>query len=392
MKRHFDVAICTAKDIEGAALQLAFLDLLTPLPGYPRPYQHCRLSTRHGSCDIVAACATRTGAVDAGQVVNDVARDFQVDYVILAGIAAGVPQEKKPADHVRLGDVVAAADVVLFGGGTYASGGLHGGLTYANPPCDMLRDYARSLRQDFLATKAQPWTVHIGQGVKRNPGFGMPSHAKCPDVFLTGGGRLGVHPKQPERIPGRPLPHLGVTMSFPCVLKDAVTRDWLARDYRLRAIEMEAEGVARAAAACGVHYAVIKGICDYADGRKRDDWQPYAALVSAAFIRALLEVVPWGPRPASGKPAAPTDPDGPASLTLMVKMPLSAFDEKKGQFERDLAQALGCKRGQVTATATEGTVVNLTLAGPEAYNRFVAGLHDGPVRSFLEQWQATVLP
>ena len=37
---------------------------------------------------------------------------------------------------------------------------------------------------------------------------------------------------------------------------------------------------------------VIRGICDYADSHKNDDWQGYAAVAAAAFAKELLLVMP----------------------------------------------------------------------------------------------------
>lgn len=36
---------------------------------------------------------------------------------------------------------------------------------------------------------------------------------------------------------------------------------------------------------------VVRGICDYADTHKQDDWHNYAAAVAAAYCRALLRKV-----------------------------------------------------------------------------------------------------
>jgi nucleoside phosphorylase len=37
---------------------------------------------------------------------------------------------------------------------------------------------------------------------------------------------------------------------------------------------------------------VIRGICDYCDPNKDDAWQDYAAIVAAAYMRALIESIP----------------------------------------------------------------------------------------------------
>ncbi len=39
-------------------------------------------------------------------------------------------------------------------------------------------------------------------------------------------------------------------------------------------------------------YLVVRGICDYCDSSKGDEWQAYAAAVAAAYTRALLEAIP----------------------------------------------------------------------------------------------------
>jgi hypothetical protein len=37
---------------------------------------------------------------------------------------------------------------------------------------------------------------------------------------------------------------------------------------------------------------VIRGISDYADSYKRDEWQRYAAAVAAAYAKELLQTIP----------------------------------------------------------------------------------------------------
>ena len=38
-------------------------------------------------------------------------------------------------------------------------------------------------------------------------------------------------------------------------------------------------------------YFIVRGICDDCDKNKNDVWQPYAAVVAAAYTRALLETM-----------------------------------------------------------------------------------------------------
>jgi nucleoside phosphorylase len=55
---------------------------------------------------------------------------------------------------------------------------------------------------------------------------------------------------------------------------------------------METAGLADAAWLREKSYFAIRGICDYCDPNKNDDWQPYAAMAAAGFVRALLESMP----------------------------------------------------------------------------------------------------
>lgn len=80
-----------------------------------------------------------------------------------------------------------------------------------------------------------------------------------------------------------PRIHYGTISSADYVLKDAVTRDQLARDYGVIAVEMEAAGLMN-----DFPCVIIKGVCDYADSHKNDEWQPYAAAVAAAYAKELL--------------------------------------------------------------------------------------------------------
>lgn len=55
---------------------------------------------------------------------------------------------------------------------------------------------------------------------------------------------------------------------------------------------MEASGIAHATQNHEAGCLVVRSICDYCDSCKNDDWQQYAAVVAAAYKRALIESMP----------------------------------------------------------------------------------------------------
>ncbi|KAF3940559.1 hypothetical protein ABW19_dt0208283 [Dactylella cylindrospora] len=79
----------------------------------------------------------------------------------------------------------------------------------------------------------------------------------------------------------------GLIASGNQVIKDASLRDRINKDLggRVLCIEMEAAGL------IGFPAAIIRGICDYANSEKNDDWQEYCAVVAAACAKQLLGYV-----------------------------------------------------------------------------------------------------
>ncbi|KAK4170773.1 nucleoside phosphorylase domain-containing protein [Triangularia setosa] len=79
--------------------------------------------------------------------------------------------------------------------------------------------------------------------------------------------------------------HYGTIASANVVMKDAVERDRYAQDPELNVLcfEMEAAGLMN-----NFPCIVIRGICDYSDSHKNDEWHKYAARTAAAYARELL--------------------------------------------------------------------------------------------------------
>ena len=85
-----------------------------------------------------------------------------------------------------------------------------------------------------------------------------------------------------------PMIHYGVIASADQLMKDATIRDRLSRDHHVLCFEMEAAGLVN-------HFPclIVRGICDYSDTHKNDQWQGYAAMVAAAYAKdLLLQIIP----------------------------------------------------------------------------------------------------
>jgi hypothetical protein len=110
---------------------------------------------------------------------------------------------------------------------------------------------------------------------------------------------------------GAGLTFMGPIASGNILLKDPVSRDRLRDQHGVKAVEMEGSGIADATWEHGVGYLVVRGICDYCDSNKNDEWHVYAAIVAAAYARAVIERMAGGEKKESAPPPPIKTPEVP---------------------------------------------------------------------------------
>ena len=230
-----------------------------------------------------------------------------LNALVMAGIAGGVPNPGKPSDHVRLGDIVVSDKygVVQFDYGKQTSHNYEYRAA-PRPPLARLLDAARHLRTREIEGQ-RPWEVHLEHALAAL-GWVRPLGE---NDFLGDSAdhkKRVEHPKEPARVEGHPRVFFGLIASSNTLLKDPVKRDEIRNTFGAKAIEMETAGLADAAWVLEVGYLGVRGICDYCDENKNDEWQSYAALAAAAYVRALLESIP-GSIPALPPEADPASSD-----------------------------------------------------------------------------------
>ncbi|KAE8423554.1 purine and uridine phosphorylase [Aspergillus pseudocaelatus] len=89
-----------------------------------------------------------------------------------------------------------------------------------------------------------------------------------------------------ERQSNEPVVHQGLIASGNALEKSPQHRDKLRDRWDVACFEMEAAGLMN-----DFPCLVIRGISDYSDSHKNDEWQPYAALTAAAYAKDLLRVI-----------------------------------------------------------------------------------------------------
>jgi nucleoside phosphorylase len=138
----------------------------------------------------------------------------------------------------------------------------------------------------------RPWIQFIEQAMHQLPHAVRPPNDM--DILLDSDNPKKVipHPYDRKRTEGQPRIFSGPIASANTLLKDVVERDILRDKFGVKAVEMEGSGIADATWSHEIGYLVVRGICDYCDANKGDVWQDYAAVVAAAYTRALLESIP----------------------------------------------------------------------------------------------------
>jgi nucleoside phosphorylase len=99
--------------------------------------------------------------------------------------------------------------------------------------------------------------------------------------------KLIIRPERAED-EDNPVIHYGLIASANQVMEDASIRDKLIAEKGVLCFEMEAAGLIN-------HFPclVIRGVCDYADSHKNEEWQGYAAMAATVYTKDLLcRIVP----------------------------------------------------------------------------------------------------
>jgi nucleoside phosphorylase len=256
-----DFAIITAIKIERVAVLKAFEideDKDRVREG-SRTYWRKRLSLNDGEFyEIVVAQSLDVANMSAAILCNDILHHWKPAVVMMVGIAATA----KPSTKQNLGDLVVGREIYYYEMGKVTSGG-----KLPEPkqiPVDAtLLDRVQALpNSDFLVLAERP-----------------DNSTKHPEI------------------------EIGVIASGDKVIADEAERDKIATTNRkILAIEMEGYGVIASTWQSfeQVRCMVIRGLCDYADSSKNDEWHPYSAAVAAGFTKHFLLDKPLIPRNSTG--------------------------------------------------------------------------------------------
>lgn len=235
------------------------------------------------------------GEIYAAKIATDMKSTFsRIRFVLLVGIGGGVPLKH----DIRLGDVVLGTRVIPYAVGKENDFGFKRTGMVTSPPRELLSAITRlahRLERKGLNLSRSIENFGIKEGNGRNA-VPRPSedllymnnyihHPKCDCLKPQAGLRSRMVQREPREGDLVRMHHGGIGAANK-VIKNAFLRDEIATEENILCFEMEATGVMEA-----FRCLPIRGISDYADGHKNDDWHSYAALAAAVCARELLESI-----------------------------------------------------------------------------------------------------
>ncbi|KAM0544534.1 hypothetical protein ACHAPJ_011751 [Fusarium lateritium] len=303
---HYTVGWICAITTEYVAAQV-FLDEKHEQPEYTSPHDNNDYTLgRIGPHNVVIAVMPdgEYGISSAATTARDMLHSFpNIKIGLMVGIGGGSPSRH----DIRLGDVVVSASrngngaVLQYDFGKTVQQQRFRTTGYLNLPPVPLRTAMSGLKAQYeidghdieetinrilekkprLARKFRRPDASSDRLYRPDVLHPTDKEASCESSCGLDHARLI---QRPERVDEEKTKiHYGLIASANQLMKDALIRDLLAAENDVLCYEMEAAGMMN-------HFPclVVRGICDYSDSHKNKEWQGYAAMVAAAYTKALL--------------------------------------------------------------------------------------------------------
>lgn len=306
--------VCALSEEQTAAT--AMLDREHPPLSKPSTDNNAYTLGSIGEHNVVIACLPlgMTGIAPSAAVATSMVATFpRIKFGLMVGVGGGVPSKNS---NIRLGDIVVSTPVGTYPGVVKWDSGKITGIdkfertgSLSMPPKSLLTALSllrtqhamgRSKISQYLEEVKQKSSElasmicrtdslqdllfkssysHVEQSALDEDEEDYKKYESC--HFCD---KSMIVERNPEKSPV----HYGLIASGDKLVKDAAFRNKLNKELggHVLCVEMEAAGLVNE-----FPCLVIRGVCDYADSHKNDDWQEYAAIRAAAFAKELLQYV-----------------------------------------------------------------------------------------------------
>jgi nucleoside phosphorylase len=233
--------------------------------------------------------ATPYGTASAAALVSQVRKFFRNPWlVLLVGIAAGLPHfSSNPPRDIRLGDILIAVPegntpaIVSYELGKETEDGF-----------ELLRSGHHLASAEGILMSAIDHVRYTTPGSATHflSIFKKFHSTKFDDPGLDKDILYDAHQIPVQRsarsLHDRTRAWEGPIGSGDKLMKTAKMKDEMMNKFRIIGLEMEGAGTNRV-----VNAVMIRGVCDYGDRNKNDEWQPFAAARAASYAKEMLSKI-----------------------------------------------------------------------------------------------------
>ncbi|XP_041357320.1 uncharacterized protein LOC121374324 isoform X2 [Gigantopelta aegis] len=271
---------------------------------------------RIGNYNVVSTKLSRLESGEQGEIAaeNTVTRLLgtfnKVDHVFVCGVGGAVPHFSDFDKHIRLGDIVVSMPSEQNCGMYIYCSRVEkisdtAGYSYLtrawDPRYDTLQKVVHKLQEEVKSnpTGTTPWEKYIeqGQAVLR----GQESNFQRPKIWTDklfyskpDGTLVQLDHPRPKGLAAKAYVEGKVRVAYGAIASGRIVskNQELKFDFShmngVRCFDHDYEAVIDSLEGNrNDSFLIIRGMCDYVDGRKKE-WQPYASLVSAAYMKSVI--------------------------------------------------------------------------------------------------------
>lgn len=310
-KHHdYTVAWVCALEIELIAALEMLDETHGSIPQPPTDHNVYHLGSIAGHKVVIVGTAQAGNVIAAGAVTQMRMTFPNVRFGLLVGIGGGVPVSTE-GRMIRLGHVVVSKPVAHYSGAIQYDRGKAEADRFVRtgalaPPPAVLLQAAQALGVQRARSGVDPLFENIQRidttqrGLRRFRFPGIEKDHLFPAEYkhvrpgaTCEEGKCDLAKRKSRLEDGSEdmdewiTVHRGTIASGELVIKDGVKRDKLGNEHGILCFDMEAAGVLS-----DFPCLVVRGISDYCDSHKNDQWHGFAAAAAAAYARQLFFHMP----------------------------------------------------------------------------------------------------
>jgi nucleoside phosphorylase len=271
-RKEFEIAIICALPHEADAVIASFdvqydkySQVYDKLEGDKNTYTNGRI----GQHNVVLCLLPRMGKVNAASATASLLMTYtKIQLALVVGICGAVPVYSDDK-VIFLGDVIISDSVIEYDFGSQYPNGFQPKSHIKETAGRHTREIRSLLTLIRTDQEREEFQRKISHHVRSLPRTRWSCPGQTHDMSESSNDHHHIH--------------IGTIASADTVMKSEEHRDKLAKAGVI-GFEMEGAGVWD-----NIPCIIIKGVCDYADSRKNDIWQNYAAAVGASGAKAFLE-------------------------------------------------------------------------------------------------------